>query len=198
MSTSGKDLERLQSAMATSLHAHWIFFLIEGMILLALGFTAIVVPPLATVAVEILIGWLVLASGIVGLVMTLRVRGSPGFGWSLISAVVGIVAGIVLLAWPLSGALSLTLILTIFLTVEGIASIMYALDHRRELTARWGFMLMSGFVDLLLAGLIFAGLPATAAWAIGLLVGINLSFGGVALVAMALRARAGTSPPAGA
>jgi uncharacterized membrane protein HdeD (DUF308 family) len=197
MSTGGNDIERLQPAMATAVHAHWIFFLIEGIILLALGFIAIVLPPLATVAVEILIGWLVLASGVIGLVMTLRVRGAPGFGWSLISAVVGIVAGIVLLAWPLSGTLSLTLILTIFLSVEGIVSIMYALDHRRELTARWGFMLMSGLVDLLLAGLIFAGLPATAAWAIGLLVGINLSFGGVALVAMALRARA-SLPPAGA
>jgi uncharacterized membrane protein HdeD (DUF308 family) len=198
MSTSGKDLERLQAAVATSLHAHWMFFLIEGLILLALGLTAIVVPPLATVAVEILIGWLVLASGIIGLIMTLRVRGTPGFGWSLTSAVVGIVAGVVLLAWPLSGALSLTLILTIFLSVEGIASIMYALDHRRELTARWGFMLVSGLVDLLLAGLIFAGLPATAAWAIGLLVGINLAFGGVALVAMALRARGTIAPPTGA
>jgi uncharacterized membrane protein HdeD (DUF308 family) len=198
MSTSGKDLEQLRATVATSLHAHWIFFLIEGLILLALGFTAIVVPPLATVAVEILIGWLVLASGIIGLVMTLRVRGTPGFGWSLVSALVGIVAGVVLLAWPLSGALSLTLILTIFLSFEGIASIMYALDHRRELTARWGFMLFSGLVDLLLAGLIFVGLPATAAWAIGLLVGINLAFGGVALVAMALRARAGVLPPTGA
>jgi len=149
------------------------------------------VPPLATVAVEILIGWLVLASGVLGLVMTLRVRGAPGFGWSLASAVVGIIAGVVLLAWPLSGALSLTLILTVFLALEGIVSIMYALDHRRERSPRWGLMVFSGIVDLFLAGMIFAGLPATASWAIGLLVGINLVFGGSALIAMALQARAG-------
>jgi uncharacterized membrane protein HdeD (DUF308 family) len=155
-----------------------------------LGMVAIVVPPLATVAVEILIGWLVLASGIIGLAMTTRARGAPGFGWSLVSALVGIAAGFVLLVWPLSGALSLTIILSVFLAMEGIASIMYALDHRRELSPRWGFMLASGIVDLILAGMIFAGLPATAAWAIGLLVGINLIVGGVALMAMALRARA--------
>jgi uncharacterized membrane protein HdeD (DUF308 family) len=170
-----------------------VFFLIEGIVLLALGVTAMLVPPLATVAVEILIGWLVLMSGIVGLAMTLRVRGAPGFGWSLVSAVVGIVAGIVLIAWPLSGAISLTLILTVFLVMEGIVSIMYALDHRRELTQRWGFMLVSGLVDLILAGLILSGLPGTAAWAIGLLVGINLSFGGAALIAMALHARVGVA-----
>ena len=50
-------------------------------------------------------------------------------------------------------------------------------------------MLASGIVDLALATIILAGLPGTAAWAIGLLVGINLTFGGVALVAMALQAR---------
>jgi uncharacterized membrane protein HdeD (DUF308 family) len=131
-----------------------------------------------------------LLSGIVGLVATFRTRGAPGFGWSLLSAILGIIAGVVLLAWPLSGALSLTMILTAFLTIEGIVSIMYALDHRRELTQRWSFMLVSGVVDLILAGMIFAGLPATAAWAIGLLVGINLVFGGTALIAMALQARA--------
>jgi uncharacterized membrane protein HdeD (DUF308 family) len=194
MGIDNRGMERIQSAMATSLHAHWVFFLIEGIILLALGIAAIIVPEVATVAAAIFIGWLVLASGIVGLVMTFRARGAPGFGWSLASAIIGIVAGVVLLAWPLSGALSLTLILTVFLVFEGIASIMYALDHRRQLTPRWGFMLVSGVVDLILAAMIFVGLPATAAWAIGLLVGINLVFGAIALIAMALQARAPLAP----
>jgi uncharacterized membrane protein HdeD (DUF308 family) len=50
-------------------------------------------------------------------------------------------------------------------------------------------MLASGIVDLVLGGIIFAGLPGAAAWALGLLVGINMTFGGVALIAMALQAR---------
>jgi uncharacterized membrane protein HdeD (DUF308 family) len=37
--------------------------------------------------------------------------------------------------------------------------------------------------------MIFSGLPSTAAWAVGLLVGINMIFGGSALIAMALHAR---------
>ena len=40
-----------------------------------------------------------------------------------------------------------------------------------------------------LAGIIFAGLPGTAAWALGVLVGVNMIFGGTALIAMALHAR---------
>jgi uncharacterized membrane protein HdeD (DUF308 family) len=143
--------------------------------------------------VELFIGWLILLSGVLGLVMTFQTRGSPGFGWSLLSAVLGIAVGIVLLIWPLSGVLSLTVMLTAFLTLEGVVSIMYALAHRRESSSRWELMLVSGIVDLILAGLILAGLPGTAAWAIGLIVGINLLFGGVALVAMALQAR-GSAP----
>jgi len=189
MSTNQADLDRLQSAVANSLHAHWRFFLAEGIILSILGILAIVVPPIATIAVEVLIGWLILLSGIVGLISTFRMRSAPGFWWSLLSAVIGIAAGVVLLAWPLSGALSLTLILTVFLVLEGVVSILYALEHKRELSGRWGMMLFSGVVDLFLAGIIFAGLPGTAAWAIGLLVGINLVFGGSALIAMALHAR---------
>jgi len=193
MSANKIDVRGPDAAIANSLRAHWKFFLIEGIVLLILGAIAVGVPPVATVAVELFIGWLILLSGVLGLVMTFQTRGSPGFGWSLLSAVLGIAVGIVLIIWPLSGVLSLTVMLTVFLTFEGVASIMYALAHRRESSSRWELMLVSGIVDLILAGLILAGLPGTAAWAIGLIVGINLLFGGVALVAMALQAR-GSAP----
>ena len=94
-----------------------------------------------------------------------------------------------LLLWPLSGVLSLTLILIIFFVIEGIASIMFALEHKRELSGRWVWMLTSGVIDLILAAIITAGLPGSAAWAMGLLVGINMVFGGFALIVMALHAR---------
>jgi uncharacterized membrane protein HdeD (DUF308 family) len=196
MSTDKIDVRHPGAAITNSLREHWKFFLVEGIVLLILGTIAICVPPLATVTVEIFIGWLILLSGVLGLVMTFQTRGSPGFGWSLLSAVVGIAAGIVLLLWPLSGVLTLTVMLTAFLTVEGVVSIMYALAHRRESSSRWQMMLLSGIVDLILAGLILAGLPGTAAWAIGLIVGVNLLFGGVALVALAMQARSGTAATA--
>lgn len=189
MSADKVDPGHPEAAITHALRAHWKFFLIEGIVLLILGMIAVCVPPLATVTVEILVGWLIFLSGVLGLVMTFQTRGSPGFGWSLLSGVVGIAAGIVLLLWPLSGVLSLTVLLTVFLAMEGAVSIMYALAHRREKSARWQMMLLSGIIDLILAGLILAGLPGTAAWAIGLIVGVNLFFGGVALIAIALQAR---------
>jgi uncharacterized membrane protein HdeD (DUF308 family) len=177
---------------------HWRAFLIEGIVLFILGLLAIVIPNVATLAVEVFIGWILLLSGVVGLISTFRMRSAPGFGWSLLSAVIAIAAGVILLAWPLSGVLSLTLILTAFLTIEGVASIMMALTHRRGFSARWALLLVSGLVDLFLAALILLGLPGTAAWAIGLLVGINLVFGGSALISMALQARSLAPPAPGA
>ena len=189
--------QRMAAALAASLHDHWGLFLTEGIVLLLLGAGAILMPWVATFAVAIFIGWLLLISGVVGLITTVRMHRTPGWGWSLFSALIGIAAGIVLLLYPVSGAFSLTLVLTVFLVFEGIASIMLALSHSRGFAARWGMLLFSGIVDLILAGIIFAGLPGTALWAIGLLVGINMLFGGIALVSMALHARgaAPTAPP---
>jgi uncharacterized membrane protein HdeD (DUF308 family) len=138
-----------------------------------------------------LFGWLFLISGVVGLVTSFMMRAAPGFWWSLISAALGVLVGGWLLARPVSGAVSLTILLVAFFIIEGAVSIMFALDHKRELSGRWGWMLMSGIVDLVLGAMILAGLPSTAAWAIGVLVGINMVFGGTALIAMALHARTG-------
>jgi len=192
---SSGNLDKLQSAVAQSIRDHWVLFLVEGVILVILGVVAIVVPPIATLAVTILIGWLFLISGIVGLITTFMARHAPGFWWSLLSAVLAIAAGLVLLIWPLGGVVTLTLLLIVFFTIEGVLTIMYALEHKKELSGRWGWMLASGIVDLILAAIIFAGLPGTAAWAIGLLVGINMLFGGTSMIAMALHARASAEAP---
>jgi uncharacterized membrane protein HdeD (DUF308 family) len=183
------DEQGIENAVSGAIRAHWKLFLIEGIVLVLLGFAAVMVPPIATLAFTLVIGWLFLISGIVGLVTTFYMRNAPGFWWSLFSAVIGIAAGIVLLLWPISGSVSLTFVLIAFFIVEGIVTIMYALDHRSQLSGRWGWMLASGIVDLILAGIIFAGLPGSATWALGLLVGINLVFGGTAMIGMAFAAR---------
>ena len=102
-----------------TLRSHWKLFLIEGIVLVILGLAAVMLPLIATLATAILVGWVFLLSGIIGLAATFRMRHAPGFWWSLLSGIIGIAAGIVLLRWPLSGALSLTLVLTIFLVLDG-------------------------------------------------------------------------------
>lgn len=194
MSANQPDIAGIQRAVANALHRHWKLYLAEGIVLVVLGFIAILVPPIATLAVTIVLGWLFLVSGVIGLYTTFMMRHAPGFWWSLISAALGVLVGGILLARPIGGALSLTLVLIAFFVIEGAASIMFALEHRRELSGRWGWMLVSGIIDLILAAFVLAGLPSTAAWAIGLLVGINMVFGGSALIGMALHARNAPAP----
>jgi uncharacterized membrane protein HdeD (DUF308 family) len=189
MSISQDQAEQAGRAVARSIHEHWGLFLAEGIILVLLGLIAIIVPPIATLAFTIIIGWVFLVSGILGLVTTFWARSAPGFWWSLISAIIGIAAGVVLLLYPLSGSISLTLVLIAFFIVEGIVSIMYAIEHRNQLSGQWVWMLISGIIDIILAVIILTGLPGSAFWALGLLVGINMVFGGSALIAMALSAR---------
>jgi len=194
--TSFTTQEADRSLFARSVRDHWVLFVVEGAVLIVLGMIAIAIPPLATLAVTILLGWVFLISGILGLVTSIMARHAPGFWWSILSAIVGILAGLVLLAWPVSGSVSLTLVLIAFFLIEGVATIMYAIEHRRALSGRWGWLVVSGILDLILAGIVFAGLPGAALWAPGLLVGINMVFGGWALVAMGLHGRRERERPA--
>ena len=193
MSTLTPNPQEVRAALGRALHDHWGLFLAEGIILVILGLIAIVLPPLATLAATIVIGWLFVISGIAGLIMTFRARHAPGFWWALLSAVVALVAGVLLLWQPLVGVLSLTFVLIAFFVIDGVLSIFLAIEHRRELVGRWGWILLSGIVDLVIAAIIWAGLPGTAAWALGLLVGIDLVFGGTALIMVALAARRGAA-----
>jgi len=168
---------------------NWKLFLAEGIVLVLLGIGAIIVPPIAGLAVTLLLGWLFLIGGIFGLIVTFYGRDMPGFWWSLISAALSVLAGLILIARPMEGLLTLTVVLTAFFLMEGIASIMFALAHKRELSGRWGFVVVAGLFDLVIAAMIFAGLPGSATWAIGLLVGINMVFGGASLIGMALAAK---------
>ena len=189
--TVPQDITTLQSKMSAAVHEHWKAFLIEGVLLVILGVAAMIVPPLASLAVTIFLGWMFLISGVAGLVLTFWARQMPGFWWSLLSAVLGIAAGIILLAQPVQGTLTLTIVVGAYFLAEGVATIMYALEHRRELSERWSWLLVAGIMDLLIAAVIIVGLPGSALWAVGLLVGINLLFGGASLIGMALAARNG-------
>ena len=177
------------TGLTKSLHDHWRMFLVEGVILLVLGVAAVALPPLAGIATTIILGWLFLIGGIVGLVSTFGARHAPGFVWALLSALIAIIAGGVLLWNPLEGLITLTYVLIAFFIADGILMIILALSHRSALSGRWEWMLVNGIIDLVLAGVIIAGLPGALAWALGLLVGIDLVFGGFSMITMALAAR---------
>ena len=200
--------DRISPPGATPIRDHWILFGVEGVAIIALGLVAIIVPSIAASYLIVALGWVFLGSGAIGLATTFWARRAPGFWWSLVSALLAILVGVVLIAnqahelyggllgWPFETAGPLRPILVLFFLVEGGASIMFAVEHRRQFSGRWAWMLASGVVDIVLASIIIFGLPGTSSWTMGLLVGINMILGGAALLAMGLHARAQRDAPA--
>ena len=198
---SSSASDRISASAAKSIGDHWVVFVVEGVALVALGLVAIIVPSIAPSYLTVALGWIFLGSGAIGLATTFWARQAPGFWWSLASALLAILVGVILivneahelygglLGWPFETAGPLRPILVLFFLVEGGASIMFAMEHRREFSGRWAWMVASGAVDIVLASIIIFNLPGTSAWTMGLLVGINMILGGVVLLAMGLHAR---------
>jgi uncharacterized membrane protein HdeD (DUF308 family) len=179
----------MQRAVSDALTAHWKLFLFQGVIMIILGVVAMAAPVAATMVVDIYIGWVFLISGVVGLVAMFSARDIPAFLWTLVTAALSVAIGVMLIWKPVEGALSLTIVLTAFFIAEGVFQIVTSIAYRDVIGNSWGWMLVSGISDLALAAIIIIGWPVTAAWAIGLLVGINLITSGWAIVMMAVAGR---------
>jgi len=199
VTTASPQMADVAADVRNAVRRHWVLFLVQGIIMIVLGFLAVARPMIATLAVEIFAGWLFLVGGVVGLAGIFTAWKTPGFVWGLIRAVMAILIGILLLWRPLAGVLTLTLLLAAFFAAQGITQIIAALTQRAALPGSWGWVLVSGIIDLILAAIIISGWPGTAAWVLGLLVGVNLIMSGVALVVTALACRrVGEAPPAAA
>lgn len=177
-------------ADAEQLRGHTTWFIVYGFVMCLFGIFAIALPGVATLAVELTIGWLLLLGGGVGLVAAISSgRSAPGFWWNLITVVVCVLAGLSLLFRPVSGVITLTIILAAYLLASGIGHIMIALGYRRDIPNAWMWMLITGIIDIVLALIIMSGMPGTASWVLGLMVGINMLMTGVALIVSALAVR---------
>ena len=183
------ELSDFQNALRTAMRENWKWFVFHGIVMLILGCLAVAEPVIASVAVDIYIGWLFLFSGVLGLVAMFSARDASAFFWMLLTAALSLAAGIMLIWKPTEGTVSLTLVLTAFFIAEGAFQIAASLSYRDIIPGSWGWLLASGISDLVLAGLIIYFWPASASWTLGLVVGINLITTGLAIVVTAIEVR---------
>jgi len=180
------DTERV---ITETIQTYWVLFLVQGIIMMVLGAAAIVWPQVSTLAVDLYVGWMFLISGILGLLTMFVAPSAAAFFWSLLTAALSLFVGVLLLWHPVEGVVSLTLVLIAFFIVEGVFQIAAAIRDRQALPDSWGWLLMSGIADLVLAAMMISGWPLTAIWALGLVVGLNLLTSGLAIVMVAIAAR---------
>jgi uncharacterized membrane protein HdeD (DUF308 family) len=155
-----------------------------GLFVLA-GLVAIIVPAVASVAIAIFIGWVLVFASVVEAINAFSVAHRGRRLIRLVVAALSLVAGLYLLLAPLDGTYTLTVMLVIWLIATGTARIVIGLA---ELPAPGAALTaLSGAIDIVLGVLIAEKLPSSADWAIGLLVGVDLVFAGAVLLVMANR-----------
>ncbi|WP_208354125.1 HdeD family acid-resistance protein [Pseudaestuariivita rosea] len=164
----------------------WAFFVI-GVLSLLTGILAIFMPWVATLSVTILLGVLLIFHGAITGFSAFQSRSNRRMFVELLVGIVWAVAGIALLVAPLAGAISLTILLAAFLAVSGGLRLYWAMTHRGETGTTW--LLIGGVLSVLLAIILFLGLPFNAIWVPGLILGIDLVFNGVAMLAFWLHLR---------
>ncbi|TRZ67418.1 MAG: HdeD family acid-resistance protein [Methanothrix sp.] len=170
-----------------AVRGYWSCFLAAGVLLIILGIVALGAPFFTALTIETLLGGVLVIGGIVHGLHAFRTREWRGFILGILSGVLYLIVGVLLLKNPLQGVLTLTLLVAAFFLVEGIFKVVLALQNRTM--SGWVWLLFSGILALVLAGIIWTGWPVTGLWVIGVFVGIYLIFGGVSMVAFALAAR---------
>jgi uncharacterized membrane protein HdeD (DUF308 family) len=179
--------EVFRQAMRETVKRYSLWYLIQGIVLIAAGVLAIIYPVLSSVAVVILLGWLLIISGIAQGISLLGARHVPHFWLQLVSVILALLIGFLFLRDPAQGLLTVTLLLIVFFMIEGISKVVFALTIRPF--PNWGWLLASGLVGIVLSLILWASLPVTALWLVGLLLGIQLISVGAALTQLAWQVR---------
>jgi uncharacterized membrane protein HdeD (DUF308 family) len=158
-----------------------------SVVLILFGFVAIVLPQVAGIGVNLLIGWLLIFSGAIHLMFAWHTRSAGGVLWELLVSFLYIFIGAYLLIHPVAGLATLTLALAIYLFAEGILEIF--LWFRLRVTPGSVWLVLDGIITLILGMLIWKTWPSSPAWAIGTLVGISMIFSGFSRLMLSLAAR---------
>jgi uncharacterized membrane protein HdeD (DUF308 family) len=180
----------LREAVKESVRKNAWLFIIQGVLMTVVGIAAIAYPLMTSVAVVVFLGWMLIVVGVVQGISLITAREAPHFWLQLVSVALGCIIGAMMVSRPEAGLLALTLLIIVFFMVEGISKIVLALTVRP--LSNWGWVLASGLLGVVLSFYLWASMPLTATWLLGLLLGINLITEGVSLVVLAWRARSAT------
>jgi uncharacterized membrane protein HdeD (DUF308 family) len=188
MSMSLEDAaQAMREAMRQTVKRHSLWYLVQSGLMILAGILALAYPAVSSVAVIFFLGWLLIISGVLQGISLIGARDVPHFWLQLVSVVLFIIVGLLFLRNPGESLLTLTLLLIVLFVIEGISKMIFSLTIRPF--PNWGWVLASGIVAILLAFYLWASIPVTAIWLIGVLLGIELICEGLALGQLAWQVR---------
>lgn len=179
--------EVFREAMRQAVKRHSLWYLIQGVLLVVAGLLAIIYPVISSVAVVVLLGWLLILSGVVQGIGLIGAGQVPHFWLQLISVILAVLIGFLFLRDPEQGLMTVTLLLIVFFMMEGMSKVVFALTIRPF--PNWGWVLASGLVGIALSIILLASMPVTAMWLVGLLLGLQLVSVGASIAYLAWQVR---------
>ena len=158
-----------------------------SILMIVAGILAILLPPVAGIAVAIMVAWLLILAGVLHLVFAWHVRGIGALIWELLEGILYLGVGVYVFFRPVAGLKSLTLLLAAYLFVKGVLDLIMWFRVRRHPRAGW--LVFDGIVTLILGIMILRNWPSSSEWAIGTLIGFSMLFAGVSRLSLSLAAR---------
>jgi len=177
----------MANELATDVHRAATWSIVLSVLMIVAGVFAIGVPMVAGVAVTVVVGWLLILSGVLHLAFAWRSGRAGGVLWELLLGVAYGAIGFYVLANPVAGLASLTFAVAVYLFVEGILEFILSFQLRPAPGAGW--LLVDGIITLVLAVMIWSTWPSSAAWVVGTLVGISMLFSGITRLMLSLAVR---------
>lgn len=154
-----------------------IWSILGALGLMVVGVLAIALPLGASIALVIIISWMLIFAGVGHLIEALSFTSFGSFMWDLILAVVSIFVGIYMRMHPGMGLTTLTFMVAIYFLVSACTEIALYLRLRPLPNAGW--LLWHAILDLILFALIWVHWPQNSSWLIGTFLGIDLLFAGL-------------------
>lgn len=151
-----------------------------GALMLITGFIALWAPMVASFAIEMVVGWLlIIAGGAQAYGAYKGFKSKTGGWWEVFSSVCSFVAGFLFIARPLAGVLTLSILLSAYFLVDGVTKIVQYWNIRHMKGAIW--TLVSGILSLVLAWMMWQNLITGMAM-VGVVLGVDFIFGGTSLI----------------
>jgi uncharacterized membrane protein HdeD (DUF308 family) len=177
--TTISDLFRAEIA---EVRKSWGWFLVIGILLMILGALCIVKAQTATAFSILVLGWILIISGVFWLVNSFLTIAWPIFFLYLLNALIRGGVGYLLIRHPNAGAEGVTMVIAILLIVGGVFRTAAASVIKFPW---WGWTLFSGLVAIALGVYVLAIYPVASTFFIGIVIGVDLIFDGGALTAFA-------------
>jgi uncharacterized membrane protein HdeD (DUF308 family) len=123
--------QALREATREVVRTYSTWYLIQGVLMVLARIVALIYPFVSTVALVVVLGWLLIPSGIVQGISLIGAQNVPNFWLQLVSVVLSIIVGVLFLRRPGEAVVTLALLLIVFFMVEGFAKLLFRSRYGR-------------------------------------------------------------------